>query len=588
MTDLGTIVSTGFANPGSEGYAVNASGQVVGSGTSPSTNEHAFVYSNGKMTDLGTFGGYTSVALGINSSGWVVGWSDNTFNGGNGRQAFLYCNGTMTDLGTSGNFSQANGINDSGQIVGGPVREGHAWLWQSGNGMQDLGTLPGSTNSSAIGINNGGQVVGTCDNGHSFLWQSGSGMRDLGTLPGGTYCYAAAINNRGQVVGQANTASGNSDPILWQSGSGMQDLKNQIAPSSGLTLSTVTAINDNGLIVGYGTNSGGQTQAVLLTPNATIALANAVNTTIIKGGSGMLGTTVSNTAGSGANNLNYTLAATVQSGNTTLGSSSGSVAPGSSQPATLSATSTNLGVNTMSLTASDPNSTNLPQSTTAKLTVLDHSNASLSSTPTKQRNDQLWQRAERGDHPQPELHHLQSGRKHLGSLHGEHEAHGFLDKRQYGFQHKPLDLQWIERRQRQHLHGLAQHEQLTRQEAEPSACPPPSWRMTATARSREQQQRRHDNHAGSQRGQCHRRQEQFANFLRHRIDRTCRSERQLRQPGIKATATTGSGGYDMVGSTATILAGTNSSGSSQTVSMAWRTQTQAERKGPGLISDVVD
>ncbi len=54
----------------------------------------------------------------------------------------------------------------------------------------------------------------------------------------------------------------------------------------------------------------------------------------------------------------------------------------------------------------------------------------------------------------------------------------------------------------------------------------------------------------------------------------------------KATATTGSGGYSMVGSIATILAGTNS-GSAQTVSMQWRTQTQAERTGPGLLSDVV-
>jgi hypothetical protein len=55
-----------------------------------------------------------------------------------------------------------------------------------------------------------------------------------------------------------------------------------------------------------------------------------------------------------------------------------------------------------------------------------------------------------------------------------------------------------------------------------------------------------------------------------------------------ATATTGSGGYSMVGSTATILWGTNSSGSAQSVSMAWRTQTQAERSSPALISDVVD
>ena len=46
----------------------------------------------------------------------------------------------------------------------------------------------------------------------------------------------------------------------------------------------------------------------------------------------------------------------------------------------MSATSTNLGINAISLTASDPNSTNTSQTTTATLTVLDHSNASLSSS----------------------------------------------------------------------------------------------------------------------------------------------------------------------------------------------------------------
>ena len=55
-----------------------------------------------------------------------------------------------------------------------------------------------------------------------------------------------------------------------------------------------------------------------------------------------------------------------------------------------------------------------------------------------------------------------------------------------------------------------------------------------------------------------------------------------------ATAVSGSGGYNLIGSTATILAGTNSGGSVRTVSMAWRTQTQTERTGADLISDVVD
>jgi len=56
----------------------------------------------------------------------------------------------------------------------------------------------------------------------------------------------------------------------------------------------------------------------------------------------------------------------------------------------------------------------------------------------------------------------------------------------------------------------------------------------------------------------------------------------------KATGTTGSGGFDRVGTTVTILAGLNSSsGSTQTVSMSWQTQTLDERTSPMLISDVL-
>ena len=83
---------------------------------------------------------------------------------------------------------------------------------------------------------------------------------------------------------------------------------------------------------------------------------------------------------SGANNLNYTLAAAVQSGSATLGaitSGTGSLAPAASQSCTVSATSTKLGVTTISFTGSDPNSSNLSQTTTATLTVLDHAAAAF-------------------------------------------------------------------------------------------------------------------------------------------------------------------------------------------------------------------
>ena len=83
----------------------------------PNVGLHAFVYSGGMMSDLGTFGGSSSTANAINGAGQIVGYA--SYAGDVQQHAFLYSGGMMTDLGTlGGNTSDAYAINASGQIVG--------------------------------------------------------------------------------------------------------------------------------------------------------------------------------------------------------------------------------------------------------------------------------------------------------------------------------------------------------------------------------------------------------------------------------------------------------------------------------------
>jgi probable HAF family extracellular repeat protein len=123
-----------------------------------------------KVHDLGTLGGGSSHATGINDSGQVVGWSSTN----NGTQhAFLYDAGAVTpkmqDLGTLGGIdSRAMSINDAGKVVGYSTTsagERHAFLYDSTNGMQDLNSLipadSGWTVSEATAISSDGKIAAT-------------------------------------------------------------------------------------------------------------------------------------------------------------------------------------------------------------------------------------------------------------------------------------------------------------------------------------------------------------------------------------------------------------------------------------------
>ncbi|MEK6776613.1 MAG: DUF3466 family protein [bacterium] len=134
-----------------QAHAINNQSQVVGND----------LWENGSITTLG-FQPY--MAYGINNlpSVQVVGRSgaDNT------QHAFLWQNNSMQDLGTlGGSMSEAWAINDFSQVVGRADINGssHAFLWQNGT-MYDLNDwlMPGSIGEVKVAydINNSGQIVG--------------------------------------------------------------------------------------------------------------------------------------------------------------------------------------------------------------------------------------------------------------------------------------------------------------------------------------------------------------------------------------------------------------------------------------------
>jgi len=319
ITDLGSL---GYGV--SDGVAINATGQVTGrsfTGATITLNTccggcypggphnkckehiyHAFLWSNGTMTDLGTLGGNFSAGNAINRSGEVVGSAQITTGF---SHAFLWNGGKMTDLSTTALSGLSGpgvaGINDSGQIAGTDAdgSTGLSQLFLDSNDTITQLPLPSfasasrATGCSATAINNNGVILGGCDDANSYehgvIWQNGT-PTDLGTL-GGPQTEAAAINNNGQVTGFSQTSTDADHGFLWSngkmtdlglnffpaaindngvivggdeiySGGTLQNLNNLIPAGSGYQISSAVAINDNGQIVA---TSGGHT--LLLTPN---------------------------------------------------------------------------------------------------------------------------------------------------------------------------------------------------------------------------------------------------------------------------------------------------------------------------------
>lgn len=272
LFDLSAIYNIGPGPYAPTANDINNRGQIVGN----LSNGHAALLSNGVTTDLGTFGGVFSSALGINNQGQIVGYYSSP---GGLNHAFLFSNGNMTGLGPFGveAVSVATAINDSGMIVGEASDSftvpAHAFLYSNGV-MTDISPF-GNSESYAEGINNSGQVVGeflTADSTafHAFLYSNGV-FTDIGSADS-PESVASAINDRGQVVGATFVPyedvcfdSDTGEPVpctkfkphafVYENGE-MTDLNTLLRPGSRWELTWALDINNRGQIVGYGLIDG--------------------------------------------------------------------------------------------------------------------------------------------------------------------------------------------------------------------------------------------------------------------------------------------------------------------------------------------
>jgi len=280
IDDLGTL-----GGESSMALGINQTGSVTGgsykSSGDPHIGYHAFRYVDGLgMVDVGALpGGDVSEGHGINSSGVIAGaglvvGSDSVSN------AFLASpQGVLSDIGTVDVFSFARDINDKGQVTGessNSLGNDHAFLWTQSDGMTDLGTLGGST-SVGRSINENGQISGESKSSNdsatrAFRFTPGVGMVDLGTL-GGRNSSAFGINDSGQVVGESDTGFNNGNNYLFL---GLSILgTHAFLWTEGVGIidlghfpgghSTAHAINNRGIVVGSSSLKDGSNHAFMWT-----------------------------------------------------------------------------------------------------------------------------------------------------------------------------------------------------------------------------------------------------------------------------------------------------------------------------------
>lgn len=261
----------------SRAFGVNDSGVVAGESVLSPTRREATLWSpSGVRNGLGTLpnpgnANFSSVAFGVNNAGVAAGWSDSADN----TRAFRWTlvDG-MTNVGTltGGTQTRAYSIAANGDIVGWGATPGGDRGFVASPALSSVGALSAdpSSRTRAFGTSNNGWVTGDASDpvagNVAFLWSSSTSLVSLGKLPGATSSFGADVNSSAAAVGWNEGGTNGEEGFLWTPQDGMLSFNSLVVGASGWQVQRARAINDLGYVVANAVGADRQVHAVLLTP----------------------------------------------------------------------------------------------------------------------------------------------------------------------------------------------------------------------------------------------------------------------------------------------------------------------------------